>query len=402
MPAAPAARLPRRAPPRAAAHQDLQLLLPLADDLVDVRHRRLAARPAAVAAAAAAPGSAAAALLVAAAAASPGTAVVAVGHPPPAPLRCSGLGVHVTLGRGRFQDVMRRRCRMVTSSSAAVGCTAHGPVEVLLGGAHAQRHRRELDHLGGAVADDVHAEHPAAVGGHHELHQHPLVAAGEHVAASAGRPRGRSRPARAPRASASVSPTAPTSGRVKTAVGISWWSGRTGRPPKTVSAKAWPSWIATGVSATPVGHVADRVDRRHRRSATSRRPRPRRSPRARRRAPPAPAPRCSGCARWRTAPGRRVCVSPLSSATASAAAGPLDRRHVALDLETMPRRAHRLGHVVAQVLVEAAQDLVAAVELGDVGAEPVHDRRRTRRRHSRRRRRASAPAAPRARTSRSR
>ena len=62
-----------------------QLLLPLADDLVDVGDRRLAARPAAAAAiaaaAAAAPGSAAAALV--AAAASPGSAVVAVGHPPP-------------------------------------------------------------------------------------------------------------------------------------------------------------------------------------------------------------------------------------------------------------------------------------------------------------------------------
>ncbi len=34
------------------------------------------------------------------------------------------------------------------------------------------------------------------------------------------------------------------------AVGISAWSERRGRPAKTVSAKAWPSWIATGVSAT--------------------------------------------------------------------------------------------------------------------------------------------------------
>ena len=53
----------------------------------------------------------------------------------------------------------------------------------------------------------------------------------------------------------------------------------------------------------------------------------------------------------------------------------------------------RVGHVVAQVVVEAAQDLVAAVEQGHLGAEAVHDRRRTRRRHSRRRRSPCAPAA---------
>ena len=40
---------------------------------------------------------------------------------------------------------------------------------------------------------------------------------------------------------------------------------------------------------------------------------------------------------------------------------------------TIAARAHGVGHVVAQVVVEAAQDLVAAVELDHVGAEAVHD-----------------------------
>ncbi len=53
----------------------------------------------------------------------------------------------------------------------------------------------------------------------------------------------------------------------------------------------------------------------------------------------------------------------------------LDRGHLALDLEDDAARPHRRRQVVAQVVVEAAQDLVGADQLGDLGAEPVHDAR---------------------------
>src|SRR6266568_2428545 len=52
------------------------------------------------------------------------------------------------------------------------------------------------------------------------------------------------------RACASVSPIAPTSGSEKTAVGTLLWSIGVDLPPNTVSAKAWPSRIATGVRLT--------------------------------------------------------------------------------------------------------------------------------------------------------
>jgi hypothetical protein len=52
------------------------------------------------------------------------------------------------------------------------------------------------------------------------------------------------------RAAASVRPTVPISGWENTAVGMSSWSTVVGRPPKTVSAKAWPSRMATGVRLT--------------------------------------------------------------------------------------------------------------------------------------------------------
>ena len=91
--AAAAARAAAPAAAAAAAHQDLQLLLALAHDLVDVGHRRLAARPAAAGRRRRrrprARGRRPCRRLAAAA---PGAAVVAVGHPPPRSSRvCIGL-----------------------------------------------------------------------------------------------------------------------------------------------------------------------------------------------------------------------------------------------------------------------------------------------------------------------
>ena len=121
-----------------------------------------------------------------------------------------------------------------------------------------------------------------------------------------------------------------------------------------------------------VGHVADRVDRRHRglRPVVDR-------DRAVR--PDADAdllePEAFGV---RVAAGGEehlvdVMRLAIVDGDPEAGVGALDPRHVALDLEHDAAGAHRVGQVVAQVGVEAAQDLVAAVELDDLGAEPVHD-----------------------------
>ena len=51
----------------------------------------------------------------------------------------------------------------------------------------------------------------------------------------------------------------------------------------------------------------------------------------------------------------------------------VDRHHVPLDLQDDAALAHRRRDGVAEITVEAAQDLLAAVELGHRGAEAVHD-----------------------------
>ena len=98
------------------------------------------------------------------------------------------------------------------------------------------------------VADDVTAEH--AIGGavDHELHQHAGVAAGHRRLdrAEIGLVDVDVAELRA-RLALRSGPTVPTSGCENTAVGIVAWSTWTGRLPNTVSAKAWPSRIATGV-----------------------------------------------------------------------------------------------------------------------------------------------------------
>ena len=58
----------------------------------------------------------------------------------------------------------------------------------------------------------------------------------------------------------------PISGSENTAVGIWTWSTAVGRPPNSVSATAWPSRMATGVRFDAVGDVADGEDVRRRRA----------------------------------------------------------------------------------------------------------------------------------------
>ena len=131
--------------------------------------------------------------------------------------------------------------------------------------------------------------------------------------------------------------------------------------------------MATGVSCDPVGDVAHREDRGHRRLRPVVDAGPHRS---------APSLTPSGSSPRPAVLGRRpvakstwstTWVSPLSTLTLRPPSTFSIRGDVALDLERDPARAHGAGDVVAQVLVEAAQDLVAAVELDHVGAEAVHD-----------------------------
>ena len=241
------ARCRGRRPPRPPPIRILQLLLRPCG-----RSRRCrapaAARPARLPPPlAAAPGSPAAALLV----------VVAAASPQGPPLLLLGIRLLVVLSAFAFGsrgacDHSRRRFQDV---SRAAGC-AHCDQLLGRGRMHRDRRgrsrpwsrpcrtrdRRELDHLGRAVADDVHAEHPAA------RRRRPRASSASApagpTACCSERPeagRGRSRPARAPAPRPRSGRRSPASGWVKTAVGISAWSTGRGRPAKTVSAKACAS-----------------------------------------------------------------------------------------------------------------------------------------------------------------
>ena len=184
-------------------------------------------------------------------AASPGTAVVAVGHPPLRSFRSRlGLRGHVTPRPAISRRHRPPATRIVTSSSAAVGCTA-----IVRSKSSLVAPMRSATAASWMISA---APWPTTWT---PSTRPPSAATTSFISIRSSRPvsvlsSGRKQRAvdldRAPRAraSASVAPIAAASGRVKIAVGISRWSDGRGRPPNTVSAKAWPSWIATGVSAS--------------------------------------------------------------------------------------------------------------------------------------------------------
>ena len=59
---------------------------------------------------------------------------------------------------------------MVTSSSAAVGCTRHGGVEIGFLRAQLDRDGQQLRHFAGVVAEDMHAEHAVGLAVDDDLH----------------------------------------------------------------------------------------------------------------------------------------------------------------------------------------------------------------------------------------
>ena len=61
---------------------------------------------------------------------------------------------------------------MVTSSSAAVGCSAMVASKSALVAFILTAMAASLDHFGGALADDVAADHAVGLAVDHELHQH--------------------------------------------------------------------------------------------------------------------------------------------------------------------------------------------------------------------------------------
>jgi hypothetical protein len=79
--------------------------------------------------------------------------------------------------------------RIVTSSSAAVGCRAKVASKSALV-AFIFTAIASLDDFGGGVADDVAAEHTVGGAVDHELHQHAGVAAGHKLAETSDRPFG--------------------------------------------------------------------------------------------------------------------------------------------------------------------------------------------------------------------
>ena len=169
--------------------------------------------------------------------------------------------------------------RMVTSSSAAVGWTAMVRSKSALVAPMVTAMPTSWI-ISPAPWPMMWTPSTLSVGVDDELHQHALVAARQRRlhGAEARSCRSSTSPQRAA-PSASVRPMTPISGVENTAVGISAWSTIVGLPPNTVSAKAWPSRIATGVRLARFGDVADGVDRGRRASANSRRPgsrRPRR------------------------------------------------------------------------------------------------------------------------------
>ena len=148
---------------------------------------------------------------------------------------------------------------MVTSSSAAVGCTAIVASKsalvapIFIGDAE---HLRELARI---VAEDVDAEHLVALAVDDDLHHRLLLAAPTAPPSSAGTRRHRCRrPHGACFASSSVSPTVPISGVVKTAVAIVEWSTTNLLRAEHAVGEGLPLADGDGGQVDPVGHIARR------------------------------------------------------------------------------------------------------------------------------------------------
>jgi hypothetical protein len=125
-----------------------------------------------------------------------------------------------------------------------------GAIEIGLGRTHRYRDRHRLDDLAGIVAEDVDAQHPVGLRVDHELHVDALLPA---------------RDRRLHRAETGFEDADVLNGGdrlllgqangadlrvVNTAEAMRLWSMFQGLPPNTLSAKAWPSRIATGVRLT--------------------------------------------------------------------------------------------------------------------------------------------------------
>ena len=154
---------------------------------------------------------------------------------------------------------------MVTSSSAAVGCTAMVASKSALVAPIFTAMPSELDHLAGVRPDDMAADHAVGRAVDHELHERAGVAPGQRrlhrperglvdvdlgelLAAPALRS-GRSRR---------------HSGSENTAVGTLVWSTGVGLPPNTRVGEGVALADRDRRQRDPVGDVADRVDVRHR------------------------------------------------------------------------------------------------------------------------------------------
>ena len=122
-----------------------------------------------------------------------------------------------------------------------------------------------------------------------------------------------------------------------------------------------------------VGDVADGVDRRRERSANSRRPEWRRLRRPRCRPSRGRGRSCSAAARWRRAPGRPRRRSRPTGSRRSPADVPVETLDGAAEGEADAALGVGLAERVADVLVEAAQQFVAAMQKGGLAAEPGED-----------------------------
>jgi len=167
-------------------------------------------------------------------------------------------------------------------------------------------------------------------------------------------------------------PTAATEGWLNTAWATLLWSIAQDLPPKTVSAKAIASLIATGRQGDAIGAVADRVDVVHRGLGMAIDP--------------------DHAALVEIDPGRLQAhvmrVGPAAGGIEdlidiqNLAAGQLkpemramrlDRRDLGLQAEIDALLLELLGHETADIVIEAAQQRRAAIEEMSLGAETVED-----------------------------